>query len=329
MLRKTLFTAKEEEKATREGFGEGLVSSGQKYENIVALCADLTDSTKMDGFKKAFPLRFFEMGITEQAMSGVASGMAAMGYKPFMASYAMFSPGRNWEQIRTTIAYNDQPVTVVGAHAGISVGPDGATHQALEDIAIMRAIPNMNILVPCDAIEAKAMTEFLATFESPAYLRLTREKTPLMLENDIPFTFGKGTIVYIPHNKFAKPYAHRVGIVACGPILYEALKAAHELEKEGIGATVVNMSTVKPLDTDFLLRLSREVQAFVTVEEAQVHGGLGSAVAEYLSANKPMKVISIGVQDRFGQSGKPRELYEEYGLTSNHIMEAVRNSLQV
>ncbi len=327
MLRKTLFTPNEEEKATREGFGEGLVVAGKKNANVVALCADLTDSTKMDLFKKEFPLRFFEMGITEQAMSGVASGMAAMGYKPFMASYAMFSPGRNWEQIRTTIAYNNQPVTVVGAHAGISVGPDGATHQALEDIAIMRAIPNMNILVPCDAVEAKAMTEFLATFESPAYLRLTREKTPIIVSDDTPFTFGKASILYIPQSKYGKPYMHKIAIIACGPIIYEALKAAHELEKEGIGATVINMSTIKPLDTDFLLRLSRDVQSFVTVEEGQMHGGLGGAVAEYMSAYKPIKIVSVGVKDRFGQSGKPQELYQEYEMTSSHIVEAAKQSL--
>lgn len=327
MLRKTLFTAKEEEKATREGFGEGLVIAGKKNGNIVALCADLTDSTKMDLFKKEFPLRYFEMGITEQAMAGIASGMAAMGRNPFIASYAMFSPGRNWEQIRTMIAYNDQPVKVVGAHAGISVGPDGATHQALEDIAIMRAMPNMNILVPCDSVEAKAMTEFLGEFEHPAYLRLTREKTPILLEDDTPFAFGKASILFIPKNKFGKPYLHRTAIIGCGPVLYEALKATIELEKEGIGATVINMSTIKPLDTDFLLRLSKDVHSFVTVEEAQVHGGLGGAVSEYMSAHKPIKIVSVGVEDRFGQSGKPKELYEEYGLTANHIMEAVKRSL--
>lgn len=327
MLRKTLFTPNEEEKATREGFGEGLVVAGKKNATIVALCADLTDSTKMDLFKKEFPLRFFEVGITEQAMSGLASGMAAMGYNPFIASYAMFSPGRNWEQIRTLIAYNDQPVKVVGAHAGISVGPDGATHQALEDIAIMRAMTNMNILVPCDAVEAKAMTEFLGSFEKPAYLRLTREKTPVLLEEGTPFSFGKASILYIPQNKFGKSYIHKTAIIGCGPILYEALLAARELEKEGIGATVINMSTIKPLDTDFLLRLSRDVHSFVTVEEAQVHGGLGGAVAEYMSAHKPIKIVSVGVQDTFGQSGKPKELYEEYGLTANHIMEAVKSSL--
>jgi transketolase len=244
-----------------------------------------------------------------------------------MASYAMFSPGRNWEQIRTTIAYNDQPVTIVGAHAGISVGPDGATHQALEDIGIMRLIPNMNVLVPCDAVEAKSMTEFLATFEKPAYLRLTREKTPLMLTDDTAFTYGKASVVYIPQNKFGRDYAHRVAVIACGPILYEALKAAHDLEKEGIGVTVVNMSTVKPLDASFLLRLSKDVQSFVTLEEAQVHGGLGSAVSEYMSEHKPVRVVSLGVRDRFGQSGKPRELYEEYGLTAEHVKEAVKKSI--
>ena len=314
MLRKTLFTPKEEEKATREGFGEGLVTSGERDDRIVALCADLTESVKMDGFRAKFPKRFFEVGITEQAMSGLASGMAAMGYIPFFSSYAMFSPGRNWEQIRTTIAYNNVPVKVVGAHSGISVGPDGATHQAVEDIALMRMIPNMHVFVPCDAVEARAITEYIATTKEPAYLRLTREKTPVLLPDNYVWNYGKGYVIYMSQHKHGGVFAHSVGVVACGPIIYEAIKAAIELEKEGIGVTVVNMPQVKPLDVGFLLRLAKDVRAIVTVEEHQIAGGLGSAVTEYLSEHHPIRIGRIGVQDRFGQSGKVNELYEEYGL---------------
>jgi transketolase len=327
MLRKTVFTLDEEERATREGFGEGLVHAGERDDRVVALCADLTDSVKMDLFKSKFPKRFFEVGITEQAMSGVASGMAAMGYIPFMASYAMFSPGRNWEQIRTTIAYNDVPVKVVGAHAGISVGPDGATHQAIEDIAIMRLIPNMQVFVPCDAVEARAITEYIAQSKSPAYLRLTREKTPLMLPDSYVWNHGKGYTMYLPIHKYGGTFAQRVTIIACGPIIYEAIKAAMILEKEGVGVTVANMPQVKPLDTAFLLRVAKDARAIVTVEEHQIAGGLGGAVAEYLSEHHPMRVGRVGVDDRFGQSGKVQELYEEYGLTAKHIAQKVRETL--
>lgn len=328
MLRKTLFTFKEEEKATRDGFGEGLVNAAEKDPRIVALCADLTESTRMEEFRAKFPNRFFEVGITEQAMSGVASGMAAMGYIPFMASYAMFSPGRNWEQIRTTIAYNNRPVKVVGAHAGVSVGPDGATHQALEDIAIMRAMPNMEIFVPCDSIEARAITEHIATTDRPAYIRLTREKTPLMLDDSYAWGNGKAYIMYLPKHKHGGEFPLTVGIIGCGPVLYEAIKAAKELEKEGIGATVVNMPQVKPFDSAFLLRFAKDMKAVITVEEGQIAGGLGSTVAEFLSEHHPMRVVRVGVEDRFGQSGKPQELYEEYGLTAKHIAEKVRSAIR-
>ena len=319
MLDKDLFKINEKQKATREGFGEALLEIGSN-EKIVALCADLTESVKMDAFRNKYEDRFFEMGITEQAMAGVASGMAAMGYMPFMASYAAFSPGRNWEQIRTTICYNNQPVKVIGAHTGLSVGPDGATHQALEDMALMRMIPNMNVFVPCDAKEAYEITKFLGDFPHPGYLRLTREKTAVILDEDYKFNFGKAYIIYLPK----KVFNHKVGIVACGPIIYEAIKAAMELEKDGIGVTVVNMPTVKPLDEQFLLRFAKGVNAIVTVEEHQITGGLGSAVSEFLSEHQPTKVVKVGVLDRFGQSGKPKELYEEYGLTSKHIEEKVR-----
>lgn len=328
MLRETLFTPREEEKPTRDGFGSGLVRAAEENGKVVALCADLTESVRMEEFRTKFPNRFFEMGITEQAMSGVGSGMASMGYVPFIASYAMFSPGRNWEQIRTTIAYNNQPVKVVGAHAGISVGPDGATHQALEDIAIMRTIPNMEVYVPCDAVEAEVITKHIAETDKPAYLRLTREKTPLMLTDDYEWNGGKAYVMSLPKHKHGGTFAHSIGIVGCGPILYEALRAARELEKEGIGVTVVNMPQVKPLDGGFLLRFAKEMKALVTVEEAQVSGGLGSAVAEFLSDHYPKKVVRVGVEDRFGQSGKPSELYEEYGLTYKHIMEKVRSAVR-
>lgn len=327
MLRSTLFTVKEEEKPTRDGFSEGLVAASEEQSNIVALCADLTESVRMDAFREKFPNRFFEVGITEQAMSGLASGMAAMGYIPFMASYAMFSPGRNWEQIRTTIAYNNRPVKIVGAHAGVSVGPDGATHQALEDVAIMRLIPNMEVYVPCDATEAREMTKHIATTDKPAYLRLTREKTPLMVTDEYTWNGGKAYIMHIPKHRYGGEFAHNIGLIGCGPILYEALKAAKELEKENIGVTVVNMPQIKPLDSNFLLRFAKDVQAIVTVEEAQISGGLGSAVSEFLSEHLPKKVVRVGVEDRFGQSGKPQELYEEYGLTSKHIVEKIRSNL--
>lgn len=327
MLRKTAFTAQEEERATREGFGEGLVIAGEKDDRIVALCADLTESVKMDGFRAKFPKRFFETGITEQAMSGLASGMATMGYIPFFASYAAFSPGRNWEQIRTTIAYNNVPVKVIGAHTGLSVGPDGATHQAIEDIALMRMIPNMQVFVPCDAIEARAITEHIAKTKEPAYLRLTREKTPLLLPDNYVWGHGKGYVIHMPQHKYGGTFAHSVGVIACGPIIYEAIKAAFELEKEGIGVTVVNMPQVKPLDVGFLLRLAKDVRAVVTVEEHQIAGGLGSAVTEYLSEHHPIRIGRVGVQDRFGQSGKVGELYDEYGLSAKHIAQKIRETL--
>lgn len=319
MLNKKLFTTEEEEAATRDGFGSALVELG-KDERVVALCADLTESTKIEGFKTAYPKRFFEMGITEQAMSGVASGMASMGKIPFMASYAMFSPGRNWEQIRTTICYNNQHVKIVGAHAGVSVGPDGATHQALEDIGLMRLIPNMKVVVPCDSVEASKATAAIAYDESPWYLRLTREKTPIMLDPSTHFELGKAYLMHVPRKQFT----HEVGVIGCGPILYEALRAARELEKDGVGVTVANMHTVKPLDKDFLLRFAHDKKRLVIVEEHQKQGGLGSAISEFLAEHLPTPIEFVAVEDRFGQSGKPKELYEEYGLTYKHIMEKVK-----
>lgn len=327
MLRDTLFTAKEEEKTTREGFGEGLLLAGELDSRVVALCADLTDSVRMDLFRAKFSARFFEMGITEQAMSGLASGMASFGYIPFMASYAAFSPGRNWEQIRTTIAYNDVPVKIIGAHTGLSAGPDGATHQAIEDVALMRMIPNMQVFVPCDATEARVITQHIATTKSPSYLRLTREKSPLMLPEDYVWNHGKAYVMQIAKHKHGGEFMHNVGIIACGPIIYEALKAGKELEKDGIGVTVINMPQIKPLDTAFLLRFVKDLRAIVTVEEHQIAGGLGSAIAEFLSEHHPIRIGRVGIQDRFGQSGKVHELYEEYGLTAKDIANKVMETL--
>jgi transketolase len=306
----------------RKGFGEGLVKAGEENENVVGLCADLTESTQMHLFKNKFPNRFIEIGVAEQNLASVASGMAAMGKIPFITSYAMFSPGRNWEHIRTTICYNDRPVKIAGSHAGISVGPDGGTHQAVEDMAITRVIPNMVVISPCDAIEARKATQAIAKIKSPTYLRLAREKTPVMTTEETPFEIGKAQIFYEPVTK--KP---DVAIIATGALVHKALKAAQALEKEKIGVTVVNLSTIKPLDEKTILRVVEIAKAVVTVEEHQIHGGMGSAVAEFLAKNMPVPIEFIGVKDKFGQSGKQDELLEHYEMGESHIKEAVKKVL--
>ena len=309
----------------RKGFGEGLFLAGETDENVVALCADLTESTMMIFFKEKFPERFVEIGVAEQNLVTVASGMAAMGKIPFCSSYAMFSPGRNWEQIRTTIAYNDRPVKIVGSHAGISVGPDGGTHQALEDIALMRVMPNMDVISPCDAIEAKKATFALAKSGKPAYLRLAREKTPIITTEETPMQIGKAEIYWMPDVGLAQ-----VGIIATGSLVYRAILAAKELGEsplEGIKTKVMNLSSIKPIDVDAIIALAKECKAIVTVEEHQVAGGMGSAVAEVLAQNYPVPIEFIGVQDKFGQSGTPDELIEHYGMGKNSIKEAVRKVL--
>ncbi|MEK7538877.1 MAG: transketolase C-terminal domain-containing protein [Patescibacteria group bacterium] len=318
-LNPKIFDKDVEQAPIRAGFGEGLVEAGRADERVVALCCDLTESTKMDAFAKEFPKRFFEMGIMEQSSASVASGMAAMGKIPFVSSYAMFSPGRNWEQIRTTICYNDQPVKIAGSHAGISVGPDGGTHQAVEDIAITRVIPRMVVLTPCDSIEAKKATLAMAKTKSPTYIRLAREKTPIVTTVDTPFEIGKAQIFYRPEKAPIK-----VGIIACGSLVYNALQAAHELEGEGIGAVVMNMATVKPMDREAVIALAKECGTIVTVEEHQVAGGMGSAVAEILSAEHPTKIAFVGVHDKFGQSGTPMELVNHYGMDKEGIKYAVK-----
>lgn len=322
-LNPKVFSSDVEEVPIRKGFGQGLLAAGEADKNVVALCADLTESTQMIFFKEKFPERFTEIGVAEQNLVTVASGMAAMGKIPFCSSYAMFSPGRNWEQIRTTIAYNDRPVKIVGSHAGISVGPDGGTHQALEDIALMRVMPNMDVVSPCDSIEAKKATLALAKTKKPAYLRLAREKTPVITTEETPFELGKAEIYWLPDVGLAQ-----VGIIATGSLMHRALLAAKELESEGIKTKVMNLSGIKPLDKEAVIALAKETKAIVTVEEHQVAGGMGSAVAETLAQNYPVPMEFIGVQDKFGQSGTPDELVEHYGMGKDSIKEAVKKVLK-
>lgn len=305
---------------TRNGYGDGLLEAGKRDERVVALCADLTESTKTHLFANEFPTRFVEVGIAEQNMASVAAGMSAMGKIPFIASYAMFSPGRNWEQIRTTIAYNNSNVKIVGAHAGVSVGPDGATHQAIEDMAIMRVLPNMVVIAPADEHEARKATLAAAQYEGPVYFRLGRSDTPVATTEESPFEIGKAELMYTKNDSLDK----KVGIIVTGSLLYNALKAAETLEKEGVGVSVLHMATIKPLDTAALDKFAKEHGALVTVEEHQVACGLGSAVAEYLSEVNPTKIIRVGVHDQFGQSGEPEELVEHYGMGISSIVAAAR-----
>ncbi len=301
---------------TRDGYGEGLLISGEENKNVVVLCADLSESTRSEAFAKKFPERFIEVGVAEQNMATVAAGLGISGKIPFISSYATFSPGRNWEQIRTTIAYNDSNVKIAGHHAGISVGPDGATHQAIEDIATMRVMANVKVFVPCDAIEARRATVAAAKIWGPIYLRFGREKTPIITTNETPYTPGKAEI-------FWQSKAPKVAIIACGPILHNALLAAKELEKEKIGTIVVNNHTIKPLDEKTLLEVTKKCGAVVTVEEHQVAGGMGSSIAELLAKKYPVPVEFIGMQDVFGESGTPKELIEKYGMGVNAIKAAV------
>jgi transketolase len=316
-LNPKIFDKDVEQAPIRKGFGEGLVIAGEADKNVVGLCADLTESTQMHLFKAKFPDRFVEIGVAEQNLATVASGMAAMGKIPFITSYAMFSPGRNWEQIRTTICYNNRPVKIAGSHAGISVGPDGGTHQAIEDIAITRVIPRMVVLSPCDAIEARKATIAAAKTDTPVYIRLAREKTPIMTTEETSFEIGKAQIFF----ESKKP---QVGIIATGALVYRALKVAQKLSSEGVGVSVMNLATIKPLDEKAILNLAKETGAIVTVEEHQVAGGMGSAVSEFLSQNYPVPQEFIGVHDEFGQSGTQEELYERYKMRENHIEFAVR-----
>ncbi|OGG76698.1 transketolase [Candidatus Kaiserbacteria bacterium RIFCSPLOWO2_01_FULL_54_24] len=307
--------------STREGFGKGVVEAGKADERVVVLTADLAESTQAHHFQKAFPERFIQVGVAEQNLATAAAGMANYGKIPFITSYAAFNPGRNWEQIRTTIALNDVPVIVCGMHAGVSVGPDGATHQALEDIAMMRALPRFTVISACDSEEGRKATLAAAKLGSPVYMRWGREKSPIMTTAETPFEIGKINILWMCdiHNS-------DVVIFATGSLVYNALLAARELEKENISVIVANVHTIKPLDTEKILSLARECGAVVSVEEHQVHGGLGGAIAELLAGEAPTPMEFVGMHDKFGQSGTGAELIEHYGMGVKSIIEAVRKA---
>ena len=319
-LDKRIGTPEVEKIANREGYGAGLKEAGEKDKRIVALCADLTESTRTNIFAEAFPDRFVQVGIAEQNMASVASGMAAVGKIPFIASYAMFSPGRSWEQVRTTIAYNNSNVKIIGAHEGVSVGPDGATHQAIEDIALMRVIPNMVVIAPCDVHEARKAVLKAASFEGPVYIRIARDPSPVVTTPHSPFEIGKA------YTFFHKDSAHTktVGIISTGILAHNAIVAASQLNAEGIGVSVLHMPTIKPLDTGALDTFGQAHEIIVTLEEHQVAGGLGGAVSEYYSEHSPKRVIKLGVQDQFGQSGTPDELLAYYGMDTKTIVETIR-----
>lgn len=319
---------------TRDGFGKGAVEAGRADARVVVLSADLKESTRAEWFQKEFPERYIEMGVAEQNMATVAAGMANYGKIPFITSYATFSPGRNWEQIRTTIALNNVPVIVCGMHAGVSVGPDGATHQMLEDIALMRAMPGMIVLSPCDAEEARKATIAAVKAGKPVYMRFGREKTPVMTTSETPFEIGKANVVW---NTSRQGLAGRdlastdVAVFATGPLVHNALLAARDLEAmpagrqgQGVGVTVVNVHTIKPLDAETIVREVKAAGAVVTVEEHQVAGGLGSAIAELCAKECPAPIEFIGVHDRFGQSGTPAELIGHYGMGVSSIVAAAK-----
>ncbi|MGH7195519.1 MAG: transketolase family protein [Candidatus Saccharimonadales bacterium] len=305
--------------AIRAGFGRGLVEAGKHNENVVAACADLTDSTKMGDFAKEFPNRYVEIGVAEQNLVTVGSGLAAAGKIPFVSSYAAFMPGRCWEQIRTTICLNNQPVKLIGSHAGVSVGPDGATHQMLEDLALMRVLPNMVVIAPCDSVEAEKATLAMAVDKRPNYMRLAREATPIITTENTPFEIGKA-------------YVFRGGeditLISTGTMTYQAMAAAASLAKDGIHAEVVHVPTIKPLDAETILTSAHKTGCVITAEEAQINGGLGGAIAELLAENYPAPIKRIGMRDHFGESGEPDELLKHFGLDSLHIVLAAHEILE-
>ena len=294
----------------RKGFGKGLLAAGKLDVNVVAACADLTDSTQMSIFRDEFPDRFIEIGVAEQNLVTVGAGLAAVGKIPFVASYAAFSPGRNWEQIRTTICLNDRPVKIIGAHTGLYTGKDGATHQMLEDIALMRVLPNMVVMAPCDSIEAEKMTLAMAKDPRPNYMRLAREALPTLTTKKTPFEIGKA---------YVYEKGIDVTIISTGTMTYQALLASEQLYKDGIEAEVIHVPTIKPLDTETILKSVRKTGAVVTIEEAQINGGLGGAIAELLAEELPTPMKRLGMQDHFGESGDPTELFTHFGLDAKHV----------
>jgi len=299
------------QESNRKGFGRGLLKAAKQNGKIVTLCADLKESTQMSAFEQEYPDRFIEMGVAEQNLVTVGTGMAAMGKVPFVSSYAAFCPGRCWEQIRTTICLNDQPVKIVGSHAGVSVGPDGATHQMLEDIALMRSLPNMVVVAPADSIEAEKVTQAIAENGKPSYIRLSRADIPIFTTDQTPFELGKA---YVFHE------GHDISIMATGTMTYHALVAAKIVQKDGVSAEVVHVPTIKPLDEQTVIESAKKTGLVITIEEAQIAAGFGSAITEVLSEHCPVPVFRMGMRDRFGESGEPNELLKQFGLSSAHIV---------
>lgn len=318
-LHPQLFSANVEQIPTRNGYGDGLVEIGARDTRVVVLTGDLAESTRAHLFQKHYPERFVECGVAEQNMMGVAAGLALAGKIPFVSSYAVFVPGRCWDQLRVSVCYANANVKVAGAHAGISVGPDGATHQALEDLAITRVLPNLTVVVPCDYEETKKTTIALAQMVGPAYFRFAREKTPVITTRSTPFNIGKTEVFHEGDD---------VTIAACGPLVYEALLAAERLARRGINAEVLNCHTLKPFDEKTLCASVKKTGCCVTVEEHQIIGGLHGAVCETLSQKYPAPVEAVGMPDSFGESGEPRELLEKYGMTAKDVVKAVTRVLK-
>lgn len=317
-LHHSLYTDKPETGATRDGYGLGVVQAGERDGNVVVLCCDLTDSTKSDAFKKKFPERFFQVGVAEQNMAGIAAGLALSGKVPFIASYAVFSPGRNWDQLRVSVCYSNANVKIMGAHAGISVGPDGATHQALEDIAITRVLPGMTVLVPCDVEETRKAVLVAAQHDGPVYIRFGREKTPLVTVPETPFEIGKAQVFHGGTD---------VAVFACGSMVYHALAAARQLEARGVSVAVVNVASVKPLDEETVATAAAKCGAAVVAEEHQTTGGLGEAVAGCLARRHPVPVEFVGMPNSFGESGKPAELIAKYGMDTAAVLAAIERAV--
>jgi transketolase len=312
-----IFSDDIEKAPTRDGFGKGTIEAGKADSRVVVLCADLSESTRAEWFQKEFPNRFIEMGVAEQNMATVASGMAAAGKIPFAASYAAFNPGRNYEQIRTTIALNNVPVKICGMHAGVSVGPDGATHQMLEDIGMMRMLPNMIVIAPGDAEEARKAVVAAAKTDGPVYLRFGRSSTPTFTTPETPFEIGKALTLW-------EGESPKIAILSTGSLSYETLLAVRSLSESGIESIVLHIPTVKPLDEAAIMNAAKRTGCVVTVEEHQTAGGFGSAVAEFLTEHHPVPMCRLGVDNQFGQSGTPEELLTHYGLDASHIVEAAR-----
>lgn len=319
ILHPDLFSERQQLVPTRNGYGDALVELGAHDERIVVLTADLAESTRAHLFRDKYPERFIDCGVSEQNMVGVAAGLALSGKIPFLSSYAVFMPGRCWDQVRVSVCYTQANVKLAGAHAGLSVGPDGATHQALEDIAITRVLPNLVVLVPCDYHETKKATLAMAAYEGPVYIRFFRDKSPMITSEEAPFEIGKHTVLQSGKD---------VTIVACGPLVYQALAAARTLEKRNISAEVINASTIKPFDDKTLLKSIKKTGCVVTVEEHQIHGGLFGAVAEICAASLPVPIIPIAMPDSFGESGEPEELLHAYGMTEEEIVKAVKGVMK-